>query len=37
MDINEVFQVKALALERREEGPGKEGEVDADKVLTEKY
>lgn len=24
MDINEVFQVKALALERRGKGPGKE-------------
>ena len=37
MDIDDVFQVKTLAQERREKSPGKEVKVDADKVLTEKY
>jgi len=37
MDIDDVFLVKALALERREKSPGKEVEIDADKVLIEKY
>ena len=37
MDIDDAFLVKALALERREKSPGKEVEIDADKVLIEKY
>ena len=37
VDIDDVFQVKTLAQERREKSPGKEVKVDADKVLTEKY